>query len=130
MNYLNKPQLTKSINGFLNQRKHYFQASNQIHLANLCWQMEVRFDQIRAWDYWRHCLEVTNLKQQLHSILPSKTGSHVKVNEAMIDLILHCQQTCSKSHEQWKQQGRPQLPALEMTYSMDNGFQKSAHHEN
>jgi len=95
MRYTNKQELQQTLRGFLRQRKKYYQDSKQVNLANLCWNLEVVFDQIREWDYWRQCLEVSNQSERLEMILPTATGGHKKIRAQMIGLINHAKNISS-----------------------------------
>lgn len=104
MKYTNKNQLRDSLRSFLAQRKHFYQATKQTHLANLCYNLEVYFDQIRDWNYWRHCLEVRNQSSRLYLIAPSRTGGHASIWSDLNELIIHCKAVSTIPMEQYMNQ--------------------------
>lgn len=104
MKYANKTELQQSIKSFLRQRKHFYRATGQTHLANLCYNLEVYFDQIHMWNYWRHCLEVKNQASRLFLIAPSRTGGHASIWFSLSELINHCRAVASIPMEQYLSQ--------------------------
>lgn len=98
---MDKAQLRKSLYSFFHQRKaaYRFLISKGQPMQRQLLQvekMEQRFDLIAHWNYWRHCLEVSNLKEQIAAVLPSASGSHRAIRERMEALIRQCQAEVTK----------------------------------
>lgn len=95
MKYENKPELIKSLRGFLRQRKHVYRNMSLPHLEQLCIFILSRLELIQRYNYWRHCLEVKNAESVLLMILPSESGGHARERQHMLELIAHCKQVAS-----------------------------------
>lgn len=96
MEYLDKKSLRKVIGGFLRQRKHLYvmmakrEANFLIQVALINRLMD-RWQMVSKWDYWRHCMEVQLMRDELMKILPSASGNHRMIRTHMIALMSHCE---------------------------------------
>ncbi len=72
--------------------------SHYLNKQATCISILKKFEFIRDWSYWRHCLEVKNHIDHLYGILPSASGGHKAERLHFIDLMDHCNHIASKSY--------------------------------
>lgn len=114
MKYQSKAELRKTITNFLRQRKRVYKMLDAPQLCAVCVNIQMRFEMIGRWNYWRHCLEIKDAEHMLLMILPSERGGHATEREHMLQLIAHCKQVASipayQYHKKFSQDGAPLNP--------------------
>lgn len=80
-----------------------------LNKQSTCVIIQKKFDFIRDWSYWRHCLEVRNQLDHLYGILPSSSGGHKAERMHFIDLMDHCNRIGSMSYLEYLEQVDSQL---------------------
>ncbi len=82
-----KEELRYQLIRFLRQRRKACVIIGDRRGAMLADQVLQKFDLIREWSYWRHCLEVKNNEVVLRALLPSGYGKHSHIREVMSERI-------------------------------------------
>lgn len=54
---------------------------------------------IERYDYWRHCLQVADMANDLIDVLPSSNGNHKKIRLRILDIIAHCRAIKNIPHD-------------------------------
>ncbi len=103
MKYSDKHQLTKSIIGFLKQRRRVYQVvKKDPHKVMVIGCMINDFELIRGYNYWALCRKVKAFEEKLLQILPSSHGKHNRERIHMMELIAHCKNIASLTRHQYE----------------------------
>lgn len=99
----NKRLVQSIIQGFIHQRRRAAEEMSDKSYASLLLSslnhIEKRFNLIKSYNYWRHCLEVSNAAPLIEQTLPSDKGNHRRIRLTMLGLIDRCREVSRVSHD-------------------------------